>query len=565
VIAVGIHEDSNANAAAVDGEGSILGAVAEGRLGRVKYQGGFPQRSLDWLAEQVLDGAPQGRQGNQALANTVTLAAGNRLHPIPRVLARFPDGHRDFRDPVQTAHVAWHELMHRSRSVRRVVEAVCRRGLRGRFGQEVDLFQHHTCHAASAYYTAPWPEATVVTCDNLGDGECARVFHGRDGQLEALWSVGAWHSPGQFYGEVASLLGIDPMTAGKVTGLAARGDANAALALLQGRLRISEDRRGFVGPAPSQRRRRASDWAALRSHRPEDLAAGAQKALEEALLPFVAEAVRATGCGHVALAGGVFANVTLNRLLAALPEVTSLWVHPAMSDQGIGLGAAFLAMARRSTLRPRPLDHVFLGPSWTPAECEGALRRAGLQGRSVRPPDIAAAAADLLVAGKVVARFDGAAEYGPRALGNRSILARPDDASVNDWLNERLHRSEYMPFAPVTLASPASDLFEGLDAVKPCLPFMTVSVRVKDPEDPRHSGVIHLDGTVRPQVLTAAGNPGLHRLLQAFHERTGIPSLVNTSFNLHGEPIVNTPDEAIATWRAAGLGGLILGPFLATQ
>ena len=571
-VVVGVHEDTNANAAAVAADGRILGAVAEGRLSRTKYQGGYPHRSLGWLAATgALRGEPASAAGepvdrlSEALREPdLTLVAANRYHPIPRLLEGGPPAeHRDFRGPIQGAHVAWHALIHRSPRVRKAVETVCRERLAARWRRDFDLVNHHLAHAASAYFTAPWPDATVVTCDNLGDGECARVFHGRAGQLEPLWSVGAWHSPGQFYGEVASYLGIDPMTAGKVTGLAARGQPELAARVLRERLRPSPDRRGFRGPGPLDRRPSSRHWSQLDAFSKEDVAAAAQRVLEEALLPFVQEAVRTTGNGRVALAGGVFANVTLNRLIAALPEVESLWVHPAMSDQGIGLGAAFLGLARRGPLMPRAMGHVSFGPSWTEEDCGRALEQAGVAHE--RPRELAEAAADLLEAGTVVARFDGATEYGPRALGNRSILARPDEADVNDWLNEKLGRSEYMPFAPVTLSEAADELYEDLDTVRPCLPFMTVAVAVRRPQDPRFEGVVHVDGTVRPQVLSPGENDDYRAILQAFERRTGIPSLVNTSFNRHGEPIVNSPSDAIATWQGAGLGALILGPFLAVR
>ncbi len=544
---VGVHEDTNANAAVVAADGQIVAAAAEERFSRHKYGGGFPSEALRWATAAA---------GADLHDPDVRLVAANPYHPLPRLLAgRLPGGPRDFLGPVQVAHLAWHELLFRSSGARWIARGVSRRGLTRSLGDAFEFVGHHAAHAASAYFTCPWNRATVVTCDNMGDGESARVFSGADGRLEPLWAVGAWDSPGQFYGEIAAVLGIDPMTAGKVTGLAARGNPDAAAALLSRYLAPTPDRRGF-----SRRRLSARARRRLQGFGAADLAAGGQRCLEDALLPFVSEAVRTTGCGHVALAGGVFANVTLNRRILELPEVESLWVHPAMSDQGIAVGAALLAAARRGPLRPRPMEHVFLGPSWSERECATAIREAGLE--PVRPDDLAEAVAALLADSRVVARFDGPMEYGPRALGNRSILARPDDPSINDWLNERLDRSEYMPFAPVTLASHAARLYEGLEAAAPSVPFMTIALPVKEPHPPGHGAVIHVDGTARPQVLTEAGNPGLHAILSSFCRRTGLPSLVNTSFNLHGEPIVCTPEEAIRTFRAARLDALALGPFL---
>jgi carbamoyltransferase len=570
---VGLHEDTNANAAVVAADGRILAAVAEERLSRRKHQAGFPTRSLGWLrACGAMAGEAPGpadaHEASPARASSVPgdvrVVAANPLHPLPRVLgASMPTGGRDFLAPLQTAHLFWHELMFRSGRLRDAVTGLSTRRLEALFGRAVELVGHHASHAASAYYTGPWPEATVVTCDNLGDGECASAWHGRSGRLEPLWSVGAWHSPGQFYGEIASLLGIDPMDAGKVTGLAARGESGRAIELLHARLAIADDGRGFRGPRLRDRRRGARGLREVAALRREDVAAAAQRALEEAIVPFVRRAIAETACRHVALAGGVFANVALNRIVSELPEVDGLWVHPAMSDQGIGLGAALLALARsRGGLAPRPMEHAYLGPAWTEAACAAAIERSNAT--ASRPDDLAGAAADLLVAGKAVARFDGAMEYGPRALGNRSILVRPDDRSVNDWLNRRLARSEYMPFAPISMARHARRLYEGTGSAAPCLPFMTIALPVRSPAREQHAGVVHVDGSARPQVLRRAANPGMYDILAAFERRTGIPSLVNTSFNRHGEPIVCSPDEAIATFRGARLDGLVLGPFLLT-
>ena len=565
---LGIHEDTNAGAAAVDSSGRILAAVAEGRLTRVKYAAGFPQLSLDWLSgcpalESVQ--SVNGLSGQPITqSSSVSLVAANPYHPLPRVLDLAKvSGARDFRGPLQTAHLAWQQLLHRSSFLRRGVEWFCRAQLERRFKRPFDFVGHHACHGASAFFTGPWPEATVVTCDNMGDGESAAVFHGREGVLEPLWSTGAWHSPGQFYGEVASFLGIDPMTAGKVTGLAARGCPDEALEILRQRLRISSDQRSFVGSSWKERRLGSSHWRALEEYEPADVAAAGQVCLEEALVEFVREAVRTTGCKRVALAGGVFANVTLNRKLSELAEVEALWVHPAMSDQGIAVGAALLARSHRHPLTPRAMEHAYLGPSSSSSECAAALEAAGLS--FDRPEQLPQAVAQLLSEGKVVGRFSGPLEYGPRALGNRSILCRPDDPGVNDWLNTKLGRSEYMPFAPVTLYEQGAAIYEGTASVEHCLPFMTVAVPVREPRVSEHAGVVHVDGTARPQLLRESSNPEMYATLEAFHRETSIPSLINTSFNRHGEPIVCRPEEAIEVFLDAGLDALVLGPFLVTQ
>ena len=415
---LGLHEDTNASVAVVDGEGRLVAALAEERLSRTKYHAGFPERALRWLQDSgaVPPGLPADRVG---------VVGANPYHPVSRVLGeRMPQGGRDFLAPMQTLHVAWHELLFRAGPLRAVVRRACAEALRRRFDREVPLFGHHRAHAASAWYCGPFDEATVVTCDNLGDGQSATAWRGQRGQLEPLWQVGAWHSPGQFYGEVATLLGIDPMTAGKVTGLAARGHPDEAARLLRARLRVAPDGRSFRGSRPWERRRGAGSLRDLKGLSPADLAAGAQQVLEDALLPFIAQAVRTTGCGNVAVAGGVFGNVTLNRRILELPGVEALSVHPAMSDQGIATGAALLALAQdRGGLTPQALPHVFWGPSFDEAACARALQDAGLEAH--RPASLPDAVAELLAAGKVVARFDGALEYGPRAWATARCWCGP--------------------------------------------------------------------------------------------------------------------------------------------
>jgi len=237
-----------------------------------------------------------------------------------------------------------------------------------------------------------------------------------------------------------------------------------------------------------------------------------------------------------------------------------------MGDGGLAAGAALDVLQRaRTAYEPVPLDHVYLGPAYADYEIERTLARyPELTVR--RPRSIAMEVARLLAERKIVARFDGAMEYGPRALGNRSILCYARDASVNDWLNRRLQRSEFMPFGPVTTEEAATRYFAGFDpALSRAARFMTVTYDVTDRCLAEAPAVVHVDRTARPQIVRRDTNPQVHEILEEYGRITGSPILVNTSFNMHEEPIVSDPDTAIRSFQRSGLDALALGPFLVAQ
>jgi carbamoyltransferase len=296
------------------------------------------------------------------------------------------------------------------------------------------------------------------------------------------------------------------------------------------------------------------------------VAAAAQLVLEEAVSAFCRHWVRKTGCGNVALAGGVFANVKLNHVVASLPEVENLWVFPHMGDGGLAVGAALGTVEAA----PHELDTAYLGPTFSERDYYKALKRRDLPtvnlGEKERVNGVSAdveRVTEILEKGGAVACVDGRMEWGPRALGNRSVLVRPNDPSVSEWLNARLRRSEFMPFAPIVRAEDLDRWFHGVDTVRQAVRFMTVCVDVTDEFRDRCPGAVHVDGTVRPQVVSAEENPRIHALLTRFGKATGTPVLINTSFNMHEEPLVATPTDAVRAFERARLDALWLGPFVA--
>jgi carbamoyltransferase len=286
-----------------------------------------------------------------------------------------------------------------------------------------------------------------------------------------------------------------------------------------------------------------------------------QQVLEETL-QYIQHWVDTTHCDD---AGGVFANVKLNQRVHELENVRSLFVHPGMGDEGLALGAAFAvnaALSKTVSLRADSLKltDVYFGPYFSSREIEEAIVREGLNAEYL--PDIERRIAELLARGHVVARFDGRMEYGSRALGNRSILYQPTDPTVNDWLNKRLKRTEFMPFAPVTLDDFADQCYENLDGARYPAKFMTITFNCTDWMKQHCPAVVHVDGTARPQLVDEETNPSYARILQEYHKLTGLPCVINTSFNMHEEPIVCTPTDAVRAFNDGGLDYLAMGNYL---
>ena len=549
-----VHEDSNANVTLFR-DGVPFFAVAEGRLSRVKYAAGFPNQAM----QAALDYAGIG------IDDLDVILPANRHHFLPRVTGNLlPDGEHDYFGARHKAWLYFQHLLSRGGALGWATHSLSRFMLKRRFPKLAEFVDHHTAHAYSAYLTSGWDEALAVTSDNMGDGFSSKVFICRRGRAEFMYGSSARHSPGQFYGEIAQLLGFHNLSAGKVTGLAAHGDPRPAYEEMRKLFSLNQDKTGFVTPDLFWRSKKRGPYGRLAAMKPADVAAAAQKRLEDVMVEYVQQACRETGISNVVCAGGTFANVVVNQKVLALPEVKQVYIHPAMTDQGISMGAGLCHLAENGP-RPinRPLHTIYLGPSYSEEACGQALEQTGLP--YDRPIDMADAVAHLLADHKVVARYDGALEYGPRALGNRTIMFATDDPKVNDWLNARLKRTEFMPFAPVTLAEHAAECYVDLKGAELAARYMTITSRVTDAMAARSPGVVHLDGTARPQLITEADNPGYYDILRRYHEITGVPTVINTSFNMHGEPIVCTPGDALRAFQASGLDRLILGPFLVSQ
>ena len=444
--------------------------------------------------------------------------------------------------------VNWEEL--RTRYARRA-PAFLANAFRGLDPEIVHYVPHHVAHAASAGLAAPFGDCAVMVAD--GRGECASYLAGeyRDRDLTVLASQRLPDSLGLMYEEVTDHLGFRRSSDEyKVMALASYGKPTMLQTLQE--LIYADGDGGFVV--------RPVDWNTLAKRRPAgtelveehaDLAASVQRCLEQVLLSLVRWLHDRTGNRRLTLAGGVALNCVANTRIADEGPFDELWVQPAAGDAGTALGGALHLAAELG--EPAVMTRADLGREWTGDELAAWLDTARL--RYERPADVAAVAAEALADDQIVAWFQGRSEYGPRALGRRSLLAHPGRKDNLDRLNAVKGREKFRPVAPMVLADRAGEIFDRGPIPSPYMLFVH-DVRPSWRE--RIPAVVHVDGTARIQTVRRADNPDYHRAIQAFGELTGVPLVLNTSLNVKGEPIVETPQDAVRTLLESKIDYLVL-------
>jgi carbamoyltransferase len=429
----------------------------------------------------------------------------------------------------------------------------------------VEFLDHHFCHITSAYYTSGFRDATVFSIDGGGDGQSCAVYSAENGRFKELCSISSFDSLGAFYSYITQICGFNAgRHEGKITGMAAYGEPEFIPILRQ--ILIEKDGRldnianvFFLSALRELQRLLPEDF----SHK--NLAASVQQYAEELVVGLVEHWIRETGHSDIALAGGVCSNVKINQRIHEIEQVESIFIHPGMPDDGMPVGAA-LGLYHQMTDKPYDPDfvampHVYLGPDYSDDEIKAALDKEQVE--ATRHDAVEAEIARLLADNAIVARFNGRMEYGPRALGNRSILYQATDPSLTYWLNDSLQRTEFMPFAPIVMTEHAERCFLGLKGAENTARFMTITFNCTEWMAENCPAVVHVDNTARPQLVSATDNPSMYRILDQYHRITGLPVLINTSFNMHEEPIVCTPYDAIRAFKLGHLDFLAIGNWIA--
>jgi carbamoyltransferase len=430
-----------------------------------------------------------------------------------------------------------------------------RAALPGLDPERVRFVPHHVAHAASAYLAAPYPSSSVLVLDGRGERNSHLAGRAVDGELEVLAAQRLPHSLGLMYEQLTDHLGFKRSSDEyKVMAMASYGEPSF-LPELRGSVRARGDGGFAVEEIKwskfARRLGKGGEWGPEHA----DLAASVQERLQEVLLDLIRWLHDKTGDRILTMAGGVALNCVANSRLAEQGPFDRIWVQPASGDSGTALGAAmYVARTLGDNVQPMPTPAI--GRGWTDEELGAWLKRARIA--YGHPRDIAEAVAEILAADGVVAWFQGRSEYGPRALGHRSLLAHPGRPENLERMNDIKGREQFRPIAPMVLAERAPEIFDGpLPS-----PYMLFTHRVHEDWKGRIPAVVHVDGTARIQTVDRREEPLVARMLEAFEERTGLPVVVNTSLNTAGRPMVDDPRDALECFGSAPVDALALGPYL---
>jgi carbamoyltransferase len=553
--------DGHDSGAALLRDGRVVAAVNEERLTRRKLEIAFPSRSIAACLAQA-DLAPD-RIDIVAASTSDPAKTLGRLWPgskeryyAVRRRQAFPGVAARATRALKYRMTEWAPGPISARISRLALErTIARHGfVRGSL-RSVD---HHRAHAAAAAWASGFDDCAVLTIDGLGDGLSATISRFDGGRLTRVTASPARHSIGVFFEHVTNVLNMRELEdEGKVMALAdyaapLEDDRNPLLALV--RVENGVIRTTLPGHALRPAIARVH-WQFAN----EQFAYLAQRTVEHTVSALARDAVRLAGSPRLALAGGVVSNVKATRRLRLLPDVDEVYVFPHMGDGGLPLGSAIDAAAAAGEPLRIDLDRMDLGPAYDVSAIESALGAAKL--RAWRPPDVAAAAANILAAGRIVMWFQGGMEYGPRALGHRSVLARPDRPALRDRLNLVLKRRVwYQPFCPSMLASEAPKLLADWDGGRNRA--MTMAYEVTPGARAQLAAVTSIDGSCRPQFVRDDDDGVFARLLHHAQRMWGVGAVLNTSFNIHGEPLVCSPAEAVDVFMRSGADALAIGPFL---
>lgn len=421
------------------------------------------------------------------------------------------------------------------------------------------FIEHHDAHAASAFHASPFPRAAVMTLDGRGEHATTSYALGDGATLTRIGQVDMPHSLGLLYEDVTEYLGfLRSSDEYKVMALASFGRPTFVREFREIVQLRGEGRYVINPPRLVERVGPPRERGGPLEQRHYDIAHSLQHVLEETVLEIAGWLRAATGCDDLCLAGGVALNCVMNARLRDRGPFARVWVQPAAGDAGTALGAALLVDARERGVNGRAweMTDAFLGPEYSDAEIEAFLRWTKIPFRKL--DNVAGEAADVLARDQVLGWFQGRLEFGPRALGARSILASPINPDMQTRLNEIKDREDFRPVAPVVLEEEASAWFAGAGVS----PFMLFVYDVLPDKAGRIPAVRHVDGTARIQTIRRDQHPRYYELLKAFQERTGVPVLVNTSFNTRGEPIVCSPRDAVECFWTSPLDALVIGSYL---
>jgi len=557
------YKDGHDPAACIMKDGEIIAAIEEERFSRVKHAPSvFPKESIAFCLRHAgikEEDVTEVVYARLTPARTFVAVLGYYLHRPPRTRLEARYALANMKLQVFGILGQWRGHAGYQR-------------IRTHFPnlpKTITSFNHHLCHAASAYLLSPFEESLVITWDGKGEATSLSISVGERTQLIVKERRGIFDSLGLFYSSATKYLGFTPNDGEyKVMGLAPYGARGVDVSDLivpdtECGYRINSDFVLYPLPGVEQHFERRFGPAAQRDvpvqKNHKDIAWALQDALEHVGLSMAKMAQRKYPSKHLCVAGGVALNVKLNKVLRESGLFNDIFVQPAAGDDGLVLGAAALRHVQVTGKRPQPLTSLYLGSGYTDDEVAAALKEEGIVFH--RSNTVEEEAASLIAAGNVVAWFQGRMEFGPRSLGARSVLAHPGFPDMRDRINEKIKfREEFRPFCPSILAEHAKELL--VDAAPS--PYMILSFDATESAAKLMPAVVHVDGTVRPQTVSQDGSR-YRRLLESFYDKTGVPALLNTSLNVRGEPIVENAQQVAEFFRKTNVDAIIAGNSIALR
>ena len=556
ITVLGIHDGHDSGAALIR-DGKVVAAVAEERLRKIKHYSGTPENSI----KQVFTIAGI----HPSEVDIISIASLNRAY-APNAEEPFKLKVFEYISPYVASHAFsnfYVSILAKQRNAKHLFNIFNDLGLNN---VEVAFVEHHEAHAWTAYQSCPWDEALVLTCDGAGDGLSSTVNIGRDGEIKRVASSTYYDSIGNaFYSEITAYLGMKRWDHEfKTMGLAPYGKPEYCKDVMDKIIRINPksglEFQNISGACNRNVQKKLKKM--LDGQRFDNIAAAAQKHLEELLCEWVLNSIKATGINKVAVAGGVMLNVKASKMIYELTEVEDFFTYPAADDSGMPVGAALKTYhdyCKREGIKPKkvPITDVYYGPDIFNEDVEVALKNSKWKAQYY--DDISGVVGEQIAKGKIIAWCNGRMESGTRALGCRSIIADARNPDVRRKLNMQVKmRDWFMPFAPSILDERKEDYL--IDSRKS--PYMTMAFDTTELRREIDAGTHPYDLTARPHTVDKDWNPKYWKVIKSFEEITGVGGILNTSFNLHGYPNVCTPEQAIWTLDNSGLDGLAVGNYL---
>ncbi len=539
------------SAAVLIKDGELIAAAEEERFTRKKHDNSFPSNAIDYCLNE----------GGLKISEIDKVCFHEKpIQKFDRILTTagrsFPHGFQFF------SHAIPEWLKTKLRIKKKIHKKLETK-------PPIEFSQHHESHAASAFFPSPFKEAAILTIDGVGEWKTNQIWHGKEEEIKPLKHIDFPDSLGLLYSTITAFLGFRVNNGEyKLMGLASYGEPTYREEF-KDIIEVEEDgsyelnqkyfayqhSRKMWGKKLEDRLGKPRNQEQEINERHQNIAATVQKITEEIILKQVKYAKKLTDSENLCLAGGVALNCVANGKIRKKSDFDNIWVQPAAGDDGGALGTALIS-ANSSHIR---MDDVYYGPSYSSERIRNSLEESDLSYERLDKEELADRAASILDNNEVLSLFQGRMEWGPRALGNRSILANPTDKEMIDKLNKKVKfRESFRPFAPTVLNKYASEYFD----IKGDSPFMLFTFDVRDDARKEIPAVTHTDGTSRIQTLERSTNPLYYDVIDSFRERTGVPVVINTSFNLKGMPIVNTPEEAIDCFQNSGIDKMILEDFL---